>query len=124
MNPFDLIRGLVDKKNPFRELSLEEKKKHKETELAVKEGIKKLGLLCNDILLDQRYIEFANLFKDIESKILDLMIDLEEADRDKYYLRMSELQIKLRMFRQILRMPREFKDRREEILREEKKNEP
>ena len=124
MNPFDLIRGLVDKKNPFRELTPEEKKKHKETELAVKEGIKKLGLLCNDILLDQRYIEFANLFKDIESKILDLMIDLEEADRDKYYLRMSELQIKLRMFRQILRMPREFKDRREEILREEKKNEP
>lgn len=120
-NPFDLVKGLFKKENPFRELSPSEKQKQRESEQAVKEGIKKLGILCADILHDQRYKEFADVFRDIESRIIDLLIDCDEEDRDKYFLKISTLQIKLRMFRQILKMPRQFCERAEEIKKIERR---
>ncbi len=120
-NPFDLVRGLIKKSNPFRDLTAEEKKKQKEQETAVKEGIKNLALICNDILNDQRYKEFADLFRDIEKQIIDLMIDLEVDDRDKFYVRMKEYQHRLRDFRNILKMPHQFIERAEEIRKEDAK---
>jgi hypothetical protein len=117
MNPFDFVKQL-NKTNPFREPTREERLKQKQREVEIIEGVKKLGIICNDIIRDQRYREFALLFKDIQKKIVDLMIDMEEADRDKYFLRMSELQIKLRLFRTFLNMPHEFVERAEAIKKE------
>lgn len=119
LNPFELINSLVAKnKNIFKELTPEEQKKRKETEISVKEGIKQLGVICNDILLDQRYLAFANLFRDIEKQVIDLMIDLDEPDISKFYLRMKEYQHRLRDFRNILKMPHQFAERAEELNKE------
>ena len=120
LNPFEFVQRL-NKSNPFRELSREERLKQKQREIEIIEGVKKLGIICNDIIRDQRYREFALLFEDIQKEVIDHMIDIEEADRDKFFLRMKEAQIKLRMFRQILKMPREFIDEAEKIKRTEVK---
>ncbi len=121
-NPFDLMRGLIKKDNPFRDLTPEEKKLRKENEVAVKEGIKRLGIVCNDIMNDQRYKEFSDLYREIESQIIELMIDLDEPDRDKFFVRMKEYQHRLRDFRNILKMPHQFVDRAADIRKEESKN--
>ena len=117
MNPFDLLKAVKQKKNPFRELTNDERKKQRKEENEVKEGITSLGRLCADILLDQRYKEYADLYKDIEKKVIDVMIDCDEPDRDKYFLKMREYQLKLRWFRNFLRMPHDFVERSEEINR-------
>ena len=114
-SPFDLIRGLMRKDNPFKNLTPEEQRRRKETEISVKEGIKQLGVICNDILLDQRYLAFANLFRDIEKQVIELMIDLDEPDMNKFYLLMKEYQHRLRDFRNILKMPHQFVERAEEL---------
>lgn len=122
VSPFDLIRGLGRKDNPFRDMTAEEKKKFKETEKSVKEGVKQLGLICNDILNDQRYVQFADLFRDIEKQVIELMIDLEESDQNKFFVRMKEYQHRLRDFRNILKMPHQFVERADDIRKEEAKN--
>lgn len=119
-NPFELLEFITKGKNPFRDLSKEERLVQARKELELKEGIKRLALICNDILNDQRYREFADLFKSIEKQIDDLMIDCDEPDRDKFYLKMKEYQIKLRMFSQILKMPHEFIAKADEIKNEKR----
>lgn len=120
-NPFELLEFITKGKNPFRNLSAEEKKAQAKKEKEVIEGIKRIATICNDILSDQRYREFADLFKTIEQQIDDLMIDCDEPDRDKFFLKMKEYQMKLRIFKQMLKMPHEFVAKAEEISRTEVK---
>lgn len=120
-NPFDLLGLLAKGKNPFRNPTAQEKKEQDKKEREVKEGIKRIAAICNDILSDQRYREFAEVFKGIEQQITELMINCDEADRDKFYLKIKEYQIKLRMFGQILKTPHEFVVKAEEIARTEVK---
>lgn len=121
MNPFEILQSISKGKNPFRELSEEEKKSQKQKEKEVKEGIKRIAVICNDLLNDQRYKEFADIFREIEQQIDDLMIDCDEPDRDKYFLKMHEYQLKLRIFKNILKMPHQFIAKAEEIARTEVK---
>lgn len=120
-NPFELLEFITKGKNPFRNLSAEEKKLQAQKEKEVIEGIKRIATICNDILLDQRYREFADLFRNIEQQLIELMIDCDEPDRDKFFLKMKEYQMKLRIFKQMLKMPNEFVVKAEEISRTEVK---
>ena len=121
MNPFDLLNHIRGKSNPFRELSREEKIKQHQKEVEVIEGIKHLAIVSNDMLMDQRYRELARVFQDVEKNIIDLMINCDEADRDKFFLRIKEYQIKLRMFKQILKIPHEFIAEANKVERQEVK---
>ncbi len=120
-NPFELLEFITKAKNPFRDLTAEERKEQIKKEKEVKEGIKRIATICNDILSDQRYKEFANIFESIEKQIDDLMIDCDIEDRDKYFLKMREYQMKLRIFRNILKMPHQFIEKAAEIQRTEAK---
>ena len=118
-NPFELFQSLIREKNPFRDLSREERIQQQLKENEVKEGIKQIAIICNDLLNDQRYKEFANIFKDIEQQLIELMIDCDEPNRDLFYLKIKEYQQKLRIFKNILKVPHEFVARAEEIARTE-----
>ena len=120
-NPFDLLGFIAKGRNPFKNPTAEEKKLQAQKEKEVKEGIKRIAEVCNDILSDQRYREFADVFKGIEQQLIELMVDCDESDRDKFYLKIKEYQIKLRMFKQILKTPHEFVVKAEDIARTEVK---
>lgn len=120
LNPFDLLNAIRRKDNPFREETREERLKKKQKEIEVIEGVKRMGILCQKIVSDQRYLEFAEVFKRIEQNLLDLMVNCDVDDRDKYFLKMREYQFKLRMFKQILRIPQEFIEEERKIQEEEK----
>jgi hypothetical protein len=120
-NPFNLLEFLNRGKNPFKELTPEEKKEQLEREKETKDGIKRLAIICNDLINDQRYREFADLFRMMEQNLIDLLIDNDEQDRDKFYLKQKEYQMKLRIFKNILKMPHQFIAKAEEIKRTEVK---
>ena len=122
MNPFELLNALKRKDNPFRELSREEKEKQRKQELEVKEGVKRMAIICNNMLNDQRYKEIAEIFKNIETQLTELMIDCDEPDRDKFYLKLKEYQMKLRIFKKILQVPHDFVNEAQRINRTEVKN--
>ena len=121
MNPFDLLNHIRGKSNPFRELSREEKIKQHQKEVEVIEGIKRLAIASNDMLMDQRYRELARVFQDVEKNIIDLMINCDEEDRDKFFLKIKTYQVKLRVFSQILKVPHEFIEEHNKIERAEVK---
>ena len=120
-NPFELLEFITKAKNPFRNLTAEERKEQIKKEKEVKEGIKRIATICNDILSDQRYKEFADIFRGIEQQLTELIIDCDEPDRDKFYLKIKEYQGKLRIFKKILKVPHEFVAKAEEIARTEVK---
>ncbi len=119
MKPFDLLNGIMRKDNPFREETKQGREDRKRREVEVKEGIKRLAVLCSDKLGDQRYKEIADVFHDIEGQLTQLLIDCDESDRDKYFLKMREYQMKLRIFRKILQVPHDFVNEFESIQRTE-----
>ena len=119
IKPFDLLNGIMRKDNPFREETRQEREDRKKREIEVKEGIKRLSVLCNDMLGDQRYKEIADVFHDIEGQLVQLLIDCEEPERDKFYLKIKEYQHKLRIFRKILQVPHDFVNEAEKIKRTE-----
>ena len=108
MNPFNLWNAVQRKENPFRELSKEERAEQQKREVEVREGVKRMAIVCNDMLNDQRYREVAEIFRNIETQLTELMIDCDEPDRDKFYLKLKEYQSKLRIFKKILQVPRDF----------------
>ncbi len=121
-NPFELLNFLNPSgKNPFKELTKEEKREQAKREQETKEGVKRLAVICNDLINDQRYKEFSELFRMMEKNLIDLMIDNDEPNRDIYYLKQKEYQHKLRLFKNILKMPHQFIEKGEEINREEAK---
>ena len=122
-NPFNLIDKIVRKgiHNVFRPQTPEEIVKQDEEEQKVKQEVKELARICADILRDQRYRQFAALYKDIEQRVIKLMINCDEQDRDKFFLKMRDYQKSLRIYDAILRTPHEFVKRGDEILRTEKK---
>jgi nitrate reductase alpha subunit len=116
-NPFQIVDRLRNKVNPFTEVTPAQRKKQLEEEKQVKEEIRQLAIICNDILGDQRYKAFADLFRDIERRVTELMVTLDESDRDKYYFKMRDYQKTLRIYRAILKVPNEFVSRGEEVER-------
>ena len=121
MNPFNLLNLIKRKDNPFAELTREERLERAKQELEVKEGIKHMAIICNDMLNDQRYREVAEIFRNIEKQLIDLMIDCDEPDRDRFYLKIKEYQSKLRIFKKILQVPHDFVKEAEKINRIEVK---
>ncbi len=121
MNPFELLNFIKRKDNPFRESTKEEREDQRKREVEVKEGVKRMAIICNDMLNDQRYKEIANIFKDIETQLTELMIDCDEPDRDKFYLKLKEYQMKLRIFKKILQVPHDFVNEAQKINRTEAK---
>lgn len=117
MNPFDLLKQIKQKKNPFKPLNAKEKADRVKLEKEVQEDILRLARICEDILRDQRYKEFADLFRSIENNVIDLMVSCDEKDRDKFFLQIKEYQMKLRIFKNILKMPHDFIERGAEIQR-------
>ena len=119
MRAFDIFNKMGKKsvEHPFRQKTPQEKKEAKAKEKEVMDGVLSLARICADILKDQRYQEFAAIFKDIEKGLTQLLVDCDETDRDKYFLKMRDYQMKLRFFENILKVPHEFIESAEEIQR-------
>ncbi len=119
MKPFDLLNNIRKKPedNPFRQRTAKEKQEAKVKEKEVMDGVLSLARICADILKDQRYMEFAAIFKDIEKGLIQLLVDCDEEDGKKYFLKMRDYQMKLRFFRNILKVPHEFIESAEIIQR-------
>ena len=104
----DLNKILAKVRNPFIQLTQDEKVELKKIEESVKKDIKAFSREAKDLYDDARYQKLKNEFKRVYQHNMNLIIYFDTKDPQEYIIKMREFQIQLRVLKSIFDTPEGF----------------
>lgn len=108
--------------NVFRETTKDEQIKRQKQEQEFTEYLDKLIAVGKMITSDERYHEFRKIYEQLEAQGIELIINYENSDIQKFYTYITRLQERIKSVRMLIKEALVMSENPEEYKKQAKQN--